>query len=33
TVQITPLEVTEVDLTLDQTGIRNTHQVLAKADD
>jgi len=33
TVQITPLEVTEVDLTLDQTGIRNTNQVLAKADD
>ncbi|WP_434709007.1 type VI secretion system lipoprotein TssJ [Pseudomonas sp. R1-1] len=33
TVQITPLEVTDVDLTLDQTGIRNTHQVLAKADD
>ena len=33
TVQITPLEVTEADLTLDQAGIRNTHQVLAKADD
>ena len=33
TVQITPLEITEVDLTLDQAGIRNTNQVLAKADD
>lgn len=33
TVQITPLELTEADLTLDQAGIRNTQQVLAKADD
>ncbi|MHC8369308.1 type VI secretion system lipoprotein TssJ [Pseudomonas sp. MDT1-85] len=33
TVQITPLEVTVADLTLDQAGIRNTHETLAKADD
>ena len=33
TVQITPVEVTEADLTLDQAGIRNTHETLAKADD
>ncbi|WP_454869237.1 type VI secretion system lipoprotein TssJ [Pseudomonas farris] len=33
TVQITALEVTEADLTLDQAGIRNTHETLAKADD
>ncbi|WP_085579027.1 MULTISPECIES: type VI secretion system lipoprotein TssJ [unclassified Pseudomonas] len=33
TVQITPVEINEVDLTLDQAGIRNTHAVLAKAGD
>ena len=33
TVQVTPLELTEADLTLDQAGIRNTHEALAKADD
>jgi type VI secretion system protein VasD len=31
--QITPVEQNNVDLTLDQTGIRNTHTTLAKADD
>ena len=33
TVQVTPVELTEADLTLDQAGIRNTHETLAKADD
>lgn len=33
TVQITPVQVTAADLTLDQAGIRNTHETLAKADD
>lgn len=33
TVPITSLQVTDVDLTLDQSGIRNTHESLAKADD
>ncbi|VVM86899.1 hypothetical protein PS662_02620 [Pseudomonas fluorescens] len=33
TVQVTPVDVTEADLTLDQAGIRNTHETLAKADD
>lgn len=33
TVQVTPLEMTDVDLTLDQAGIRNPHEALAKADD
>ncbi|MDI2592794.1 type VI secretion system lipoprotein TssJ [Pseudomonas sp. N3-W] len=33
TVQVTPVEVTDADLTLDQSGIRNTHESLAKADD
>ncbi|WP_338525170.1 type VI secretion system lipoprotein TssJ [Pseudomonas batumici] len=33
TVQVTPLDVTGADLTLDQNGIRNTHEPLAKADD
>lgn len=33
TVRVTPVEVTEADLTLDQAGIRNSHETLAKADD
>lgn len=33
TVQITPVALTEADLTLDQSGIRNTHETLAKAVD
>ncbi|MBB3241136.1 type VI secretion system protein VasD [Pseudomonas sp. Tn43] len=33
TLQTTALEVTVADLTLDQAGIRNTHETLAKADD
>ncbi|MBK5353414.1 type VI secretion system lipoprotein TssJ [Pseudomonas sp. TH41] len=33
TVQITPVEVTEADLALDQAGIRNRNETLAKADD
>ncbi|PHN32185.1 type VI secretion system lipoprotein TssJ [Pseudomonas sp. ICMP 460] len=33
TVQVTPLDATDVDLTLDQSGIRNTHATLAKAAD
>lgn len=33
TVPITAQQVTAVDLTLDQSGIRNTHESLAKADD
>jgi len=33
TVQITPVEVTDADLTLDQAGIRSSHAMLAKADD
>ena len=32
TVQVTPQELTEADLTLDQTGIRNSQETLAKAD-
>ena len=33
TVQVTPVEVTEADLTLDQAGLRNSNETLAKADD
>lgn len=33
TLQVTPLDATNVDLTLDQSGIRNTHATLAKAVD
>ena len=33
TVQVTPTDVTEADLTLDQTGIRHSNETLAKADD
>jgi type VI secretion system protein VasD len=33
TVPITPAGITRVDLTLDQTGIRNSREALAKADD
>lgn len=33
TLQVTAREVTNADLTLDQSGIRNTHQNLAKAAD
>jgi len=33
TVQVTPVELTEADLTLDQAGIRNTNETLAKAVD
>jgi len=33
TVQVTPMDVTEVDLTLDQAGIRHNNETLAKADD
>ncbi|WP_347902749.1 type VI secretion system lipoprotein TssJ [Pseudomonas purpurea] len=31
-VQLTPVELTEAELTLDQTGIRPTHATIAKAD-
>ncbi|MEE5067451.1 type VI secretion system lipoprotein TssJ [Pseudomonas alliivorans] len=33
TLQVTPVEITDADLTLDQNGIRNTNEPLAKADD
>jgi len=33
TLQVTPLEVTTADLTLDQSGIRSTHESLARAGD
>ncbi|WP_085726876.1 type VI secretion system lipoprotein TssJ [Pseudomonas sp. R37(2017)] len=33
TVQVTPMEVTAANLTLDQAGIRNGLEVLARADD
>jgi len=33
TLQVTPLDATDVDLTLDQSGIRNTHATLVKAAD
>jgi type VI secretion system protein VasD len=33
TLQITPVAITEADLTLDQAGIRNTNEALARADD
>lgn len=33
TLQVTPLDETDGDLTLDQSGIRNTHATLAKAAD
>ena len=33
TLQVTPMEVTDADLTLDQSGIRDTLQLLVKADD
>ena len=33
TLQVTPMAVTDVDLTLDQSGIRNTHELLVKAVD
>ncbi len=32
TVQVAPEEVTDADLTLDQSGIRNTHELLARDD-
>jgi type VI secretion system protein VasD len=33
TLQVPPVEVTNADLTLDQSGIRNTHEALTKVDD
>lgn len=33
TLQVTPVEVTNADLTLDQSGIRNTHELLVKVAD
>ena len=33
TLQVTPMEVTNADMTLDQSGIRDTLQLLVKADD
>ncbi|MBD8683985.1 type VI secretion system lipoprotein TssJ [Pseudomonas sp. CFBP 13719] len=33
TLQVAPVEVTDADLTLDQSGIRNTHELLVKAAD
>lgn len=33
TIQVTPLQVTDADLTLDQNGIRNTHASIAKVGD
>lgn len=33
TLQVAPLQITDVDLTLDQSGIRNTHDSIAKAGD
>lgn len=33
TLKVTPQDATDVDLTLDQSGIRNTHATLAKAAD
>ncbi|MEC4240233.1 type VI secretion system lipoprotein TssJ [Pseudomonas sp. DSV-1] len=33
TLQVTPMEVTDADLTLDQSGIRDTLELLVKADD
>ena len=33
TLQVTPMDVTDADLTLDQSGIRNTHELLVKAAD
>lgn len=33
TLQVTPRAVTDADLTLDQSGIRNTHELLVKAAD
>ena len=33
TVQVTPVEVTKADLTLDRAGIRNSNDTLAKVDD
>lgn len=33
TLQVTPVEVTDADLTLDQSGIRYTHEALTKAGD
>lgn len=33
TLQVTPMEVTDAHLTLDQSGIRDTLQLLVKADD
>ncbi len=33
TLQVTPMEVTDADLTLDQIGIRDTLELLVKADD
>ena len=32
TLQVAPMEVTDADLTLNQSGIRNTHELLVKAD-
>jgi type VI secretion system protein VasD len=33
TLQVAPVEVTDADLTLDQSGIRSTYESLVKADD
>ena len=33
TLRVTPEQVTDADLSLDQSGIRNTHESLAKVDD
>ena len=33
TLQVAPVHVTDADLTLDQSGIRNTHELLVKAAD
>jgi type VI secretion system protein VasD len=33
TLQVAPVEVTDADLTLDQSGIRSTHELLVKAAD
>ncbi|KAA0947796.1 MULTISPECIES: type VI secretion system lipoprotein TssJ [unclassified Pseudomonas] len=33
TLQVAPVEVTDADLILDQSGIRNTHELLVKAAD
>ncbi|MNY70559.1 Type VI secretion lipoprotein [compost metagenome] len=33
TLQVAPVDVTDADLTLDQSGIRTTHELLVKAAD